>query len=181
MDKKKKRSITRGAILVVLLAAIVYTVYTSATNDKVKVLQVGDKAPDFELVDLYESDLKHRLSDYEGKGVFLNFWGTWCEPCKKEMPAMSRQYANYKEQGVEVLTVNIAQTDFEVKKFLESLDVHFPAVIDQTKAVMTAYNVNPLPTTILINPEGRVEKIITGEMSERQIASYMESIKPEQE
>ncbi|MCM3388976.1 thiol-disulfide oxidoreductase ResA [Ureibacillus chungkukjangi] len=181
MDKKKKRSITRGVILVVLLAAIVYAVYTSATNDKVKVLQVGDKAPDFELVDLYESGLKHRLSDYEGKGVFLNFWGTWCEPCKKEMPAMSRQYASYKEQGVEVLTVNIAQTEFEVKKFLESLDVHFPAVIDNTKAVMTAYNVNPLPTTILINPEGRVEKIITGEMSEAQIASYMESIKPEQE
>ncbi|MDN4493906.1 thiol-disulfide oxidoreductase ResA [Ureibacillus aquaedulcis] len=181
MDKKKKRSITRGAILVVLLAAIVYTVYSSATNDKVKVLQVGDKAPDFELVDLYESGLNHRLSDYEGKGVFLNFWGTWCEPCKKEMPAMSRQYATYKDQGVEVLTVNIAQTEFEVKKFLESLDVHFPAVIDDTKVVMTAYNINPLPTTILINPEGRVEKIITGEMSEAQIASYMESIKPEQE
>jgi len=181
MDKKKKRSITRAVILVFLLAAIVYTVYTSATSDKVKVLQVGDKAPDFELVDLYESDLKHRLSDYEGKGVFLNFWGTWCEPCKKEMPAMSRQYATYQDQGVEVLTVNIAQTEFEVKKFLESLDVHFPAAIDETKAVMTAYNVDLLPATILINPEGKVEKVITGEMSESQIGAHMESIKPEQE
>ncbi|MFC7685166.1 thiol-disulfide oxidoreductase ResA [Ureibacillus sp. GCM10028918] len=181
MDKKKKRSITRGAILVVLLAAIVYTVYTSATNDKVKVLQVGDKAPDFELVDLYDNGLKHRLSDYEGKGIFLNFWGTWCEPCKKEMPAMSNQYALYKEQGVEVLTVNIAQTEFEVKKFIESLNVDFPVAIDKTKAVMTAYNVDLLPATILINPEGEVEKVITGEMNETQIASYMESIKPEQE
>ncbi|MFL0504377.1 thiol-disulfide oxidoreductase ResA [Ureibacillus sp. 179-F W5.1 NHS] len=181
MDKKRKRSIYRGVILVVLLAAIVYTVYSTATKDKVEVLQVGDKAPDFELVDLYNGDLKHRLSDYEGKGVFLNFWGTWCKPCKKEMPAMSNQYAIYKEQGVEVLAVNIAQTEFEVKNFIESLDVHFPVAIDPTKSVMTAYNVDLLPATILINPEGEVEKIITGEMNEQQIASYMESIKPEQE
>ncbi|RUL55077.1 MULTISPECIES: thiol-disulfide oxidoreductase ResA [Lysinibacillus] len=181
MDKKKKRSITRGIILVVLLAAIVYTVYSSATKEEVEVLQVGDVAPDFELVDLYDSNLKHRLSDYEGKGIFLNFWGTWCEPCKKEMPAMSNQYAIYKEQGVEVLAVNIAQTEFEVKSFIEGLGVHFPVAIDETKDVMTTYNVTLLPATILINPEGKVEKIITGEMNETQIASYMESIKPEQE
>ncbi len=57
----------------------------------------------------------------------------------------------------------------------------FPVAIDPTKSVMTAYNVDLLPATILINPEGEVEKIITGEMNEQQIASYMESIKPEQE
>ncbi|RTQ90066.1 thiol-disulfide oxidoreductase ResA [Lysinibacillus telephonicus] len=179
MDKKKKRSITRGVILIVLVAAIAYTIYNTATKDKTELLKVGDEAPNFELVDLYDNNLKHRLSDYEGKGVFLNFWGTWCEPCKKEMPAMSNQYAIYKEQGVEVLAINISQTDFEVKKFIESLDVHFPVAIDSTKSVMTAYNVDLLPATILINPEGKVEKIITGEMNETQIASYMESIKPE--
>lgn len=179
MDKKKKRAITRGVILIVLVAAIAYTIYSSATKDKTELLQVGDEAPNFELVDLYDKNLKHRLSDYEGKGVFLNFWGTWCEPCKKEMPAMSNQYAIYKDQGVEVLAVNISQTDFEVKKFIESLNVHFPVAIDGTKSVMTAYNVDLLPATILINPEGKVEKIITGEMNETQIASYMESIKPE--
>lgn len=179
MDKKKKRSIMRGAILIILVAAIAYTIYSSATKDKAELLKVGDKAPNFELVDLYDSNVKHRLSDYEGKGVFLNFWGTWCEPCKKEMPAMSNQYAIYKEQGVEVLAINIAQTDFEVKKFIESLDVHFPVAIDTTKDVMNEYNVYNLPATILVNPEGKVEKIITGEMNEQQIASYMESIKPE--
>lgn len=179
MDKKKKRSITRGVILIVLVAAIAYTIYSSATKEKAELLQVGDEAPNFELVDLYDSNVKHRLSDYEGKGVFLNFWGTWCEPCKKEMPAMSNQYAKYKEQGVEVLAINISQTDFEVKKFIEGLDVHFPVAIDGTKSVMTEYNVDLLPATILINPEGKVEKIITGEMNEQQIASYMESIKPE--
>lgn len=177
MDKKKKRSIIRGIILGVLVAAIIYTVYSTATKDKVEVLQEGATAPDFELVDL--NGETHRLSDYEGQGVFLNFWGTWCEPCKEEMPAMDRQYAAYKDQGVHVLAVNIAQSNFEVQNFVNNYNLSFPVVIDKTKSVMTAYNINPLPTTMLINPEGKVEKIITGEMTEKQIASYMESIKPE--
>jgi len=177
MEKKKKRTILRSVILVVLVAAIVYTVYSSATKDKVEVLQEGAEAPNFELVDL--NGETHRLSDYEGQGVFLNFWGTWCEPCKKEMPAMNRQYAAYKDQGVHVLAVNIAQSDFEVQNFVDTYGLSFPVVIDKTKSVMTAYNINPLPTTMLISPEGKVEKIITGEMTEKQIASFMESIKPE--
>ncbi|MGE7665049.1 thiol-disulfide oxidoreductase ResA [Ureibacillus composti] len=177
MEKKKKRTILRSVILVVLVAAIVYTVYSSATKDKVEVLQEGAEAPNFELVDL--NGETHRLSDYEGQGVFLNFWGTWCEPCKKEMPAMDRQYAAYKDQGVHVLAVNIAQSDFEVQNFVDTYGLSFPVVIDKTKSVMTAYNINPLPTTMLISPEGKVEKIITGEMTEKQIASFMESIKPE--
>ncbi|MEO4053272.1 thiol-disulfide oxidoreductase ResA [Solibacillus sp. CAU 1738] len=177
MDKKQKRSLTRGIILVVLAAAIAYTVFATATKDKVKVLKVGATAPDFELVDL--NGETHRLSDYKGQGVFLNFWGTWCEPCKKEMPAMDRQYTAFKNQGVQTLAINIAQSDFEVQKYIKNLGVSFPVVIDKTKSVMTAYNIYPLPTTILISPEGKVQKIITGEMTEGQIASYMESIKPE--
>ena len=63
------------------------------SKDKVKVLAVGDNAPDFELVDLEGN--KHRLSDYRGQGVFLNFWGTWCAPCKKEMPHMEKMHKDF--------------------------------------------------------------------------------------
>lgn len=177
MDKKQKRSIIRGVILVVLVAAIVFTIYNTAIQDKAKALQVGSQAPDFELVDLEGNTV--RLSDYKGQGVFLNFWGTWCPPCKKEMPAMNRQYEVYKDQGVHVLSVNIAQSDFEVKNFVDNYKLNFPVVIDKSKSVMQAYSIKPLPTTILINPDGDIERIITGEMTEQQIASFMESIKPE--
>lgn len=177
MEKKRKRSITRGIILVILVLAIGYTVYSTATKDKVEALQIGDNAPDFELVDLNGN--KHRLSDYEGQGVFLNFWGTWCEPCKKEMPAMDRQHGVFKDQGVHVLAVNIAQSEFEVQTFVDTYNLNFPVVIDKTKDVMKQYNIKPLPTTILVSPDGKVKNIITGEMSEAQIVSYMESIKPE--
>ncbi|RNF40531.1 thiol-disulfide oxidoreductase ResA [Planococcus salinus] len=176
-NKKRNRAIMRSAILLVLIAAIGYTIYNSVTAEDVSLLKVGDEAPDFVLVDL-EGE-QHRLSDYQGEGVFLNFWGTWCKPCAKEMPAMDRQYEVYKEQGVHVLAVNIAQSDFEVQSFADQYGLSFPVVIDKSKSVMSAYNINPLPTTVLVNPEGKVEKIITGEMTEQDIESYMASIKPE--
>lgn len=177
MDKKKKRSIMRTVILAVLMLAIGYSVYASATQEKLELLKIGSDAPDFMLVDMNGN--KHKLSDYKGQGVFLNFWGTWCKPCEKEMPAMNRQFATYSSEGVQTLAVNIAQSEFEVQKFIDKHDLQFPVVIDKTKSVRKLYNIDPLPTTVLISPEGKVVKIITGEMNETQIAGYMESIKPE--
>lgn len=174
---KQKRFILRTIILSVLVFAIVYTIYNNATKEKVEVLGIGDEAPDFTLVDLNGEE--HRLSDYKGQGVFLNFWGTWCKPCAKEMPAMDRQYETYKEQGVQILAVNIAQSDFEVQRFASQYGLDFPIVIDKTKSVMEAYNIDPLPTTLLINPEGEIEQIVRGEMTEQDIAGFMEQIRPE--
>lgn len=175
--KKKNRLFMRTIILLVMAGAIVFTIYNSFAGGKSELLQVGDEAPDFTLVDL-EGE-KHQLSDYQGQGVFVNFWGTWCKPCEKEFPLMENQYQVYKDQGVQILAVNIAQSDYEVRQFAEQRDLTFPIVIDKTKSVMEAYNIRPLPTTLLVNPEGKITKIITGEMSEEDIASYMEEIKPE--
>lgn len=166
----------RTAILLVLAGAIVFTIYNSATKEQKGLLQVGEQAPDFTLMDLNGEE--HQLSDYKGQGVFVNFWGTWCKPCEKEFPLMEKQYQVYKDQGVQILAVNIAQSDYEVRQFAEQRDLTFPIVIDKTKSVMEAYNIRPLPTTLLVNAEGKIEKIITGEMSEEDIKSYMEQIKP---
>ena len=174
---KQKRFLIRTLILTVLAVAIIYTIYNNATKDKVEVLGVGDEAPDFTLVDLNGEE--HRLSDYKGQGVFLNFWGTWCKPCAKEMPAMDRQYEVFKDQGVQILAVNIAQSNFEVERFADQYGLDFPIVIDKTKSVMEAYNIDPLPTTLLINPDGEIEKIVRGEMTEQDIALFMEQIRPE--
>lgn len=167
----------RTVILLLMIAAIGYTLYNNATAEDVSVLKAGDKAPDFSLVDLEGNT--HKLSDYKGQGVFLNFWGTWCKPCAKEMPAMDRQYEQFKDQGVQVLAVNIAQSEFEVQNFADQYNLSFPVVIDKTKSVMTAYNIIPLPTTVLVNPEGEIEQVVTGEMTEQDIKGFMEEIKPE--
>lgn len=174
---KQKRVIIRTVILAILVVAIVYTIYINASTEKTEVLSIGDEAPDFTLVDL--NGKEHQLSEYIGQGVLLNFWGTWCKPCAKEMPALDRQYEVFKEQGVQILAINIAQSNFEVQRFADQYDLSFPIVIDQTKSVMHTYNIDPLPTTLLINPKGNIEQIIKGEMTEQDIASYLEQIKPE--
>lgn len=176
--KRKRQQIIRTGILSILAIAIIYTIVVNVTADE-EIVEVGDMAPDFTLVDLEGNT--HTLSDYRGEGVFLNFWGTWCGPCKREMPAMEKCANEYKDEGVNVLAVNIAESDLKVQAFAETYDLTFPIVIDKTKSVRDAYNIRPLPTTLLVGPDGIVKKIITQEMSEEEIKSYMESIMPAKE
>ena len=173
-NKKRSRLIFRGAVLLLLASAILFSIFS---KDKVKVLAVGDKAPDFELVDTDGN--VHRLSDFKGEGVFLNFWGTWCPPCKKEMPYIENQYKEFSEKGVHVLSVNIAESNLKVDTFRDQYGLTFPVVIDKTKDVRDLYNVVPLPTTFLINKDGVIQDIIKQEMSEEEIISLMESVLPQ--
>ncbi|WP_147060416.1 thiol-disulfide oxidoreductase ResA [Sporosarcina luteola] len=173
MKKKRSRLIFRTVVLLLLASAIIFSIFS---KDKVKVLAVGDKAPDFELVD--SKGNKHRLSDYAGEGVFLNFWGTWCPPCKREMPYIEDQYKSFADKGVHVLSVNIGESNLKVDTFSQQYGLTFPIVIDKTKDVRDLYNIVPLPTTFLIDKDGKITKIITTEMTEEEIISYMESIQP---
>ncbi|WP_078413640.1 thiol-disulfide oxidoreductase ResA [Priestia abyssalis] len=172
---KNRRLVMRTVILAVLLAALGYTLYVQFFTSKEKVA-VGDTAPDFVLSDLEGN--AHRLSDYRGKGVFLNFWGTWCKPCEREMPAMERQYQVYKDQGVEILAVNVDETNIAVTKFAERYQLTFPIMIDKGSQVLNAYGVDPLPTTFLIDKEGKVVDVFLGGLNEQKINEYMEMIKP---
>ena len=176
-NKKKKRFYMRLILLVIMVGVITFTIYSNLTKEKNSVLQVGDEAPDFVLTDM--NGEKHQLSDYRGQGVFLNFWGTWCKPCEREFPLMDQQYQEVKDEGLQILAVNIGESDFAVQKFINRLGLTFPVLIDHNKSVMQTYNINPLPTTFLVNPEGKIEKIITGEMSEEAIKQYMAQIMPE--
>ncbi|HEY4567048.1 MAG TPA: thiol-disulfide oxidoreductase ResA [Savagea sp.] len=173
-NKKKKRSIVRGVALAIF--AIVILVSLTLTPGKQKGLKPGDMAPDFELVDLDGNT--HRLSDYRGEGVFLNFWGTWCAPCKREMPFMEKQYQTFKDEGVHILAVNVKESDLKVDSFRRSYQLSFPIAIDKTEAVKDAYQIKPLPTTILIDPDGKIVEIVQDEMNELEIKNYMEMIQP---
>ncbi|MEK3997136.1 MULTISPECIES: thiol-disulfide oxidoreductase ResA [Psychrobacillus] len=176
MDKKQKRFYIRFVLLILMVGVIIFTIYSNLSKEKNGVLQVGDEAPDFVLTDM--NGERHQLSEYKGQGVFLNFWGTWCKPCEREFPLMDKQYQEVKDQGLQILAVNIGESDFVVQKYIDRKGLTFPVLIDDNKSVMETYNINPLPTTFLINPEGKIEKIITGEMSEDSIKQYMEQILP---
>jgi peroxiredoxin len=173
---KKSRLWIRTAILLVLASAVGYTLYANFTKGEIQKVEIGEKAPDFVLVDL--DGIEHRLSDYEGKGVVLNFWGTYCKPCEEEFPYIDNQYKHYKDQGVEVLAVNVGESEFAVNKFAQRFNLSFPIVIDKAQDVQTAYGINPLPITFLINKEGEVVKSFTGQLTESMVQSFMEEIKP---
>lgn len=176
MEKKQRRLIMRTSILVLLGAALVFSLYANFTKDKVAAVQKGEWARDFLLTDM--DGKTHKLSDYKGQGVFLNFWGTWCKPCEYEMPYMDNQYQKYKDQGVQILAVNVGESDYSVKKFAEKHHLTFPIMIDKNKQVQTAYKIDPLPVTFLVDKNGKIVDKLTGSLSEESIQKHMERIKP---
>lgn len=175
LQMKKRRFFIRTGILLVMLAALCYTMYNSvfAKQDQVK---EGSIAPNFVLQSVDGERIE--LKELKGKGVFLNFWGTWCGPCKQEFPYMANQYEVFKDRGVEIVAINVGESNIAVKNFMETYGVNFPVAMDKDRQVTEAYDITPLPTTFLINPEGKVIKVIKGTMTERNVYEYMNLIKP---
>ncbi|MFC3038962.1 thiol-disulfide oxidoreductase ResA [Virgibacillus xinjiangensis] len=179
-NKKKKRLIFRTAIIGVLLAAVVYALVSNVTNDNT-VYGEGDMAPDFQLKQINENNEMEtiQLSELEGKGVMLNFWGTWCPPCKEEMPYMEQLYPEYKEKGVEIVAVSLDATELVVHRFIDKYGLTFPVPHDTTGEVMDLYKVGPLPTTFFINPDGEIENVVEGGLTLETIEGHLQNIQPQ--
>ena len=96
------------------------------------------------------------LSNLRGKVVFLNFWATWCPPCRAEMPSMESLYNRYKDRGFEMLVVNCAEGDAVVRDFREDFNLTFPIPLDRDGRVSSSYGVQAIPTTFIIDKEGRI-------------------------
>ena len=139
-------------------------------------------APDFTLVDQYGEE--HTLSDYEGKTVFLNFWATWCGPCKREMPEVQALYEKYGNNEGDVIVLGVANpkseeypynqdvTQPEVEQFLEDGGYTFPVVMDVTGEVFYSYGISAFPTTFMIGADGNVFGYVPGALT----GDMMESI-----
>lgn len=128
------------------------------------------QAPDFTLVDQYGNT--HTLSDYKGKTVFMNFWATWCPPCRAEMPDIEQIYKDYGLNEEEVIVLGVAfpnmgneKSKEEVIEFLEKDGYTFPVVMDEEGALAYYYSISAFPTTFLINPDGSVEGYVQGMMT----------------
>lgn len=140
----------------------------ASTNEKEDTTsQVEYVAPDFELKMLEGETV--RLSDYVGKKVILNFWATWCPPCKEEVPHMQKVYEEYKNQGVEILAVNVTNKDNgkeAVSQFVKEHGLTFEVLLDEEGFVGNTYQVVTLPTTYMIDTKGNMVDIIEGPMNE---------------
>ncbi|SDH95196.1 Peroxiredoxin [Alteribacillus persepolensis] len=176
MNKKRKRFIMRSSILSVIAVVLGYVFYTNFITGEEAAVSEGDIAPNFVLQTMDGNEIE--LKDLRGQGVFLNFWGTYCPPCVDEMPDMDNQYQEFKDRGVEILAVNVGESDLAIERFVDRLGLTYPILKDPNKNVMDRYGIGPLPATYLLDENGEVKQVITGRMSEEDIKAYMEEIEP---
>lgn len=117
------------------------------------------EAPDFSLLQISppnQENKETKLSDFQGKMVFLNFWATWCPPCRKEMPSMEELWKDFKEKDFVILAVNLNEERAKVSSFLEEFGYTFPVLLDSTGEVGGTYGAQSIPTTYLIDKKGYV-------------------------
>ena len=106
----------------------------------------------------------HRLADYRGKVVLVNFWATWCEPCREEMPSIDRLRSSLKGKPFEVLAVNMAEPLSRIEKFAAAMPLGFPLLRDRDGTVGKAWKAKLLPASYLIDRDGRIRYVAFGEL-----------------
>ena len=158
-------------IIVVVVGLLGWAVYDFAINNEAEQeldpevgLEKGNLAPDFELETVDGETVK--LSDFRGKKVLLNFWATWCPPCRAEMPDMQKYHEEH-DEGV-ILAVNLTETENSprnVDKFLEEYGITFTVLEDTNTTVGNIYKAQALPTSYLINSEGKIHNIAVGPLN----------------
>ncbi|WP_068986471.1 MULTISPECIES: peroxiredoxin family protein [Lysinibacillus] len=193
-----KRNI--GLLIVVLLVVAMIGTYVKQQIDKDREIETaslgkemdeqkiglknGDTPPDFTLTSLDGDEVT--LSDLRGKKVVLNFWATWCPPCKAEMPHMQKYYEQHaKEDNVEIIAVNLTSEEREfsadgkidtVMTFRDSFELTFPILLDQKREVSPQYNVMTIPTTYFIDSKGYIQRAISGPMDMDMLKSYVDEL-----
>jgi peroxiredoxin len=136
----------------------------------------GNRAPDFQLETL--DGQKVSLEDYRGKVVLLNFWATWCDPCKDEIPALEAAYRARQADGFVVLGVNFQESAKEIEPFAEKMDMSYPILLDTNGQVMKTFRAVGLPVSLLIDREGVIQVRHTGLLTGTQLAEYLATLLP---
>jgi peroxiredoxin len=136
---------------------------------------VGDVAPDFTVPDPLGQ--LHSLSDYRGQPVWINFWGSWCPPCRAEMPDMQAAFAQVQPQGVILLAVSLDEPALDAQRFAARNGATFTVLSDPTRSYTGgAYPIYNFPTHIFINRDGTVERVVLNVMSTEEAVQYAQEI-----
>lgn len=141
-------------ILVCLIFSFVAAASVASTG------LTGQPAPDFALKSSNGENL--RLSEYRGDVVMVNFWATWCGPCRQEMPLLDELYSRYQRVGFSLLGVNIDDNSAKAMDMVSELGVSFPVLFDARKEVSRLYEVEAMPVTVIIDREGTVRHVHHG-------------------
>ncbi len=146
-------------LIIVLL--LFFSAPTHAVPRGIRHFAEPDPAPDFSLPDLNGEN--HRLADYRGKVLIVNFWAVWCRPCIKEMPSLQNASKLLQADGVDVTAINVGDTADQIKAFLKQRPVDFQILLDQQSKVMVNWKVLAMPTTYVLDSAGNIVMRVIGE------------------
>jgi len=132
---------------------------------------VGAPAPDFALTALDGSTVT--LSDLQGKVIILNFWATWCGPCRLEMPLLQAAHSTHKDQGLVILAINLSEPIADVMDYTDELGLKFTILIDTDESIFDFYRVRGYPTSYVVNRDGFVVQELAGPWSEGLFTDYL--------
>ncbi len=168
--------------MLILLVAVTWTTYSRTPASTTTAMQVaspreGFPAPDFALDELNGAPVS--LAAQHGQFVIVNFWASWCGPCRAEMPTIQKLYAAKRERGLQVLAVNSTFQDNEVgaRTFVQEFNLTFPILLDRDGAVSQRYRLQALPSTFIIDRKGVIRSVVIGgPMTEAFLQSKIEPL-----
>ena len=164
---KMTKWLSTAGTLIVLGASLALPLSTHAVD-------LREHAPDFTLKSLEGSNL--RLEEYRGQVVLINFWASWCGPCRQEMPLLDRLHHRYEDTGFAVLGVNVEGEVAPAQGIVDKTNVTFPILIDEGQKVSDMYNLQAMPTTVVVDRDGVVRYIHPGYKPGDE-AKYVEVVK----
>lgn len=135
---------------------------------------VGQPAPDFALDTPASTTI--RLAELRGSVVLLNFWATWCTPCRAEMPEFESAYREYRDRGFAVLAVDVEERAEEVEPFMRELGLTFPALLDLDGSVSRAYRARALPSSFLVDRDGVVRYVRVGALTKATLEAELKKL-----
>ena len=180
--KNKKTTVILAIAIVVLLAGagLLYNQFSDKVAQDLNAAngsQTTATAADFTVYDA--AGKAHKLSDYKGKPVVVNFWASWCGPCKSEMPAFQAMWEQYGDE-VEFLMVNLVDNASETVKsaqdFLATTDYTFPVYFDTEQSAAYTYSIYSIPTTIFVDADGNIVNSIKGAMPQATLEQYIQQV-----
>jgi len=151
----------RATQALVSLALVAACCAASAAGGELKPWS-GGATPSLALRDLQGKE--HKLADYRGKVVLLNFWATWCDPCREEMPSMQRLQDKLAGKSFAILAIDYGEGAPRIQDFLKKVPVRFTVLLDRDTSVATAWKVKVLPTTLVLDPQQRIRYSVVGDL-----------------
>jgi len=151
------RSIALRTFTMRMVASVAFVVVAGSAASAIA---PSTPAPDFSLHAMSGPNM--RLKDQRGRVVMVNFWATWCAPCRQEMPQLNRLYEKYRSSGFVLLGVNVDEDSSKAADVAAKLGITFPVLLDADKSVSKLYDLSTMPSTVLIDRDGRVRYVHRG-------------------